>query len=205
MTTAELLLPALQLVACARRRPPLTVKHASLLALAFLTVCSLDPPTLHTQYLSDMHAVHAALEESLAAAAGAQRQAAAAATAPADRQRHERLLAALDLFGSEVGLARSAALLQDLQRLSAAGSDSDQQQQQQASGGSQAPAAASQHAAAYAAYIASLARLCAAADGLEEEEQVRCLRACKGGGGLACKGGSRQAGRQAAGCTHARR
>ena len=130
-----------------------------------------------------MHSVHAALEQSLAAAADAQRQAAAPA-APADRPRRERLLAALELFGSQAGLARSAALLQDLQQFTAA-SGAGQQQQQQQAGGGQGPAAASQHAAAYAAYIASLARLCAAADGPEEEEQVRCWAAASEAGGRA--------------------
>lgn len=128
------------------------------------------PVLTDLQYLADMYAVHAALEESLAAAADAE-----AAAAGADGgQGHQRLLSALDLFGLEQGLARSAALLHDLQRLlQQPGSAQQAQQQQQPAGSSAAPPLpASQQAAAYAAYIASLARLRTAAEGPEEEEQV---------------------------------
>lgn len=123
------------------------------------------------QYLADMYAVHAALEESLAAAADAEAAAAGAAGA-AGGQQHQRLLSALELFGLEQGLARSAALLQDLRQL-AQQPGAAQQAQQAADGSSTSSLPASQQAAAYASYIASLARLRAAAEGKEEEEQVR--------------------------------
>lgn len=130
------------------------------------------PVMIDSQYLADMYAVHAALEESLAAAADAE----AAAAGAAGGQGHQRLLSALDLFGLEQGLARSAALLHDLQRLSqqpGSAQHVQQQQQQQPAGSSAAPPLpATQQAAAYASYIASLARLRAAAEGPEEEEQV---------------------------------
>lgn len=155
---------------------------------------SLSPSLLLRQYLTDMYAVHAVLEESLASAADAEAAdlAAMAALAAPGRQRHERLLAALELFGLEAGLARSVALLQDWRRLRAVGTQqpscaSGQQEQQElehqqegqqpGSGGGKgghaaSPAAATGHAAAYAAYIASLARLRGAAEGPDEEEQV---------------------------------
>ncbi len=124
-----------------------------------------NPPfTCCSQYLADMYAVHAALEESLAAAADAEAAAAGAAG-------HQRLLSALELFGLEQGLARSAALLQDLQRL-AQQPGSAQQAQQAAQSGAAQPLPPTQQAAAYAAYIASLARLRTSAEGPEEEGQV---------------------------------
>jgi hypothetical protein len=133
--------------------------------------CSLPPlPPPALQYLADLHAVHAALEASLATAAAAELAAGSSSQVPA----------ALELFSREQGFDRGSALLQDLQRLLAAG----QQEQAAASSGSSSGAAAAsgaaalalpaptQHAAAYAAYIASLARLCTAAEGPAELEEV---------------------------------
>ncbi|PRW60809.1 heme oxygenase [Chlorella sorokiniana] len=124
----------------------------------------------YEQYLADMYAVHAALEESLAAVADAEAAAAGAAGA-AGGQGHQRLLSALELFGLEQGLARSTALLHDLQRL-AQQEGSAQQAQQPAGGGAAQPLPPTQQAAAYASYVASLARLRGAAEGPEEEEQA---------------------------------
>ena len=139
-----------------------------------------NPPfTCCSQYLADMYAVHAALEESLAAAADAEAAAAGAAGAAG----HQHLLSALELFGMEQGLARSAALLQDLQRLAQQPGSAQQAQQAQQPGSAQQaqqaqqsgaaqPLPPTQQAAAYAAYIASLARLRTSAEGPEEEGQV---------------------------------
>ncbi|EFN60042.1 expressed protein [Chlorella variabilis] len=125
----------------------------------------------YVQYLADMHAVHAALESSIAGAAA---QVSASSLAGLPQQRREQLLQALGLFGAARGLDRAAPLLQDLRRLAA------RQQQQEASrggGGGAAqgeysPPPAMQHAAAYAAYLASLARACRASEGPDELEQV---------------------------------
>lgn len=131
---------------------------------------AIRPPSA-VQYLADMHAVHAALESSIAGAAA---QVSASSLAGLPQQRREQLLQALGLFGAARGLDRAAPLLQDLRRLAA------RQQQQEASrggGGGAAqgeysPPPAMQHAAAYAAYLASLARACRASEGPDELEQV---------------------------------
>jgi hypothetical protein len=127
-------------------------------------------PSTALQYLADLHAVHAALEASLATAAAAELAAGSGSQLPA----------ALQLFSREQGFDRSSALLLDLQHVLAAG----QQEQDAASSSSSSSGAAAgsgaaalppptQHAAAYAAYIASLARLCTAAEGPAELTEVR--------------------------------
>lgn len=124
----------------------------------------------YAAYLADLHAVHAALEDSLAAAEGAEVEAlAAAGDAAGDAVRHQQLLAALRLFGPSQGLARATALRQDLQRLAAQPQQEGQQEQQQQGGKVPPP---TQHAAAYASYLASLARQRRAAEGPQEEERV---------------------------------
>lgn len=125
------------------------------------------------QYLADLYAVHAGLERSMAQAAAAL-GGAAPAGAPSTP-----LLSALQLFGPQQGLDRASALLHDLRRIVAR---SQQQGQGQAAvaggvdggygGTSEDPPPPTQHAAALAAYLASLARLCRAAEGPDEEEQV---------------------------------
>lgn len=137
----------------------------------------------YVQYLGDMHAVHAALEGSIAQAAGIQREALAAAAA-GQGERHAQLLQFLGLFGPEQGLDRASALQQDLQHIAARSQQAQPQQAEQtaaetaaSSGGGGAgesftPAPATQHAAAYAAYIASLGRMCRAAEGPQEEEEA---------------------------------
>lgn len=127
----------------------------------------------YVQYLADLYAVHAGLERSMAQAAAAL-GGAAPAGAPSTP-----LLSALQLFGPQQGLDRASALLHDLRRIVAR---SQQQGQGQAAvaggvdggygGTSEDPPPPTQHAAALAAYLASLARLCRAAEGPDEEEQA---------------------------------
>lgn len=123
----------------------------------------------YLQYLSDMHAVHAALEGSIARAA---QEVAAPSSVAAGTQQQQRLLQWLGLFGAEQGLDRAEPLLQDLaavrpqqEHISASSSSSS-------NGGSSSAHSPTQHAAAYASYISSLGRLCRAAEGPQELEEV---------------------------------
>jgi hypothetical protein len=103
----------------------------------------------------------------------------------------QRLLQALQLFGREQGLARSAVLQHDLQQLAAAGQQARQQMQQQQeqrcdtqpgrnkpgepgnAGGAGFPLPQpTSHADAYAAYLSGLARQCRTAEGAGQLEQV---------------------------------
>jgi MoxR-like ATPase len=118
----------------------------------------------YMQYLADLHAVHVALEESIASAA-AQLESADAAAAAGERQ--QQLRQALALFGPDLGLARAQALFEDMAAIDR------QQQQPSSSGGNAAELPPTQHAAAYAAYLSSLARQCRAAEEPAEMEQVR--------------------------------
>ncbi|KAI3429555.1 hypothetical protein D9Q98_005643 [Chlorella vulgaris] len=123
----------------------------------------------YLQYLSDMHAVHAALEGSIARAA---QEVAAPSSVAAGTQQQQRLLQWLGLFGAEQGLDRAEPLLQDLaavrpqqEHISASSSSSS-------NGGSSSAHSPTQHAAAYASYISSLGRLCRAAEGPQELEEA---------------------------------
>lgn len=123
----------------------------------------------YVQYLADLYAVHADLERSVAQAA-----AALGSASPAAAASPSPLLCALRLFGPEQGLDRAGALLRDLQRIVARSQQQEQQRAAAAAGYGEdyAPPAPTQHAAALAAYLASLARLCRAAEGPAEEEQA---------------------------------
>lgn len=127
------------------------------------------------QYLADLYAVHADLERSMAQAA-----AALGSASPAAAASPSPLLCALRLFGPEQGLDRAGALLRDLQRIAARSQQQEQQRAAAAAGYGEdyAPPAPTQHAAALAAYLASLARLCRAAEGPAEEEQVGARVCC---------------------------